>query len=176
MNLPTLDNLICIGELKKPYGIKGWLWVFSHTEDRSAIFHMRPWWIETATGLTTLTVNEWREQGSGLVAAFAEIPNRNIAETMCGVKIWADKESLPKLSQDEYYWSDLIGLNVYNESGEYFGRIKELFETGAHAIIVVAPDKNSVDQEERLIPWHKQTVISVDLKEGMIVVAWQSDY
>lgn len=83
---------------------------------------------------------------------------------------------MPKLGEDEYYWSDLIGLSVINEDGENLGVIKNLFETGAHEIITVKPSKDSIDDEERLIPWHKDIVLQVDLDKQTMLVAWGSDY
>lgn len=172
-----MDNLIKIGELKKPYGIQGWLWLFSYTEDREAVFAMQPWVIKTALGQKTLTVKNWRLQGKGYVVQLNEVPDRNVAETMFGVTLWADKQHLSRLADDEYYWADLVGLTVKSQTDDVIlGRVKELFETGAHAIMVVEPTDDSVDSEERLIPWHKQTVLDVNLAEKMITVDWGSDY
>lgn len=170
-------SLIKVAELKKPYGIHGWLWVFSFTEDREAIFDMQPWVINTAMGQKTLTVKNWRQQGKGYVVQLSEVPDRNIAETMFGVSIWAEKDNLSALAEDEYYWADLIGLTVISQSENVsLGRVKELFETGAHAIMVVEPTADSVDGEERLIPWHKQTIGDVNLLDNTIRVDWGSDY
>lgn len=137
---------------------------------------MQPWHIKTAAGMRTLTVKNWRPQGSGLVAQFNEIVDRTQAETMHGVAIWASKNNLEAPAEDEYFWSDLVGLQVVSLQDEYLGDIKALFETGAHDIMVVAATKDSIDEEERLIPWHKQTVISVDMAEKRVTVDWQADY
>ncbi len=170
------SELIKIATLKKPYGIKGWLWVFSHLDNRDDIFDIRSWWLKTATGFKPLTVTAWHVQGQGLVASFKEIPDRNLAETMHGATVWASKDDLPKLAEDEYYWSDLVGLTVINEEGENLGVIKNLFETSAHEIITVKPTKDSIDGEERLIPWHKDVVLHINLQEKTMQVAWGSDY
>lgn len=175
-NTPDIDSMINIGQLKKPYGIKGWLWVFSNTDNRSDIFDIEPWWMKTALGLKPLTVKAWRHQGSGIVAQFEQIPDRNVAETMNGVTIWAAKDSFAAPDDDEYYWSDLIGLRVINEQGEILGDITEMFETGAHDVMQVSATSDSIDGEERLIPWHKQTVLSVDLAAKTVRVDWPSDY
>lgn len=170
------DGLMKIGQLKKPYGIKGWLWVFSEMDNREAIFDLQPWWIKTAMGMKPLTVVNWRKQGAGLVAQFQEIPDRNLAETMNGVPIWVADDSLPEPEADEYYWSDLVSMQVFNEQGDYLGDITKLFETGAHAIMVVAPTIDSIDAEERLIPWHKQTIVTVDTEKNQMTVVWERDY
>ena len=73
-------------------------------------------------------------------------------------------------------WSDLIGVRVFNEQDEYLGDITEMFETGAHDIMRVAATSDSLDDEERLIPWHKQTVLEVDITAKTVVAAWPSDY
>ena len=106
-----------------------------------------------------------------------EVPDRTIAETLFGVSILADKGNLSDLSDDEYYWADLVGLTVISQQDNaVLGRVKELFETGAHAIMVVEPTSESVDHEERLIPWHKQTIGEVDLTNKTVMVDWGRDY
>ena len=174
MSSAPANNLMKIGQLKKPYGIKGWLWVFSDTDDRTAIFDMQPWYMKTAMGMKPLTVKAWREQGSGIVAQFEQVPDRNVAETMNGVTLWVEQDVLPETGEDEYYWSDLIGVRVFNEQDEYLGDITEMFETGAHDIMRVAATSDSLDDEERLIPWHKQTVLEVDITAKTVVAAWPS--
>lgn len=174
-SVETLSDPVCIATLKKPYGIKGWLWVFSHTQNRADIFAMSPWYRKTATGFLPLTVKQWRVQGSGLVASFAEVADRNVAETLYGVGVWTEKSAFPALAEDEYYWADLIGLCVVNTQDQILGRVADMFETAAHAIMEVEPTKDSVDNEKRLIPWHAQTVQDVQLGKK-IVVDWQTDY
>lgn len=170
-------QLVKIAELKKPYGIHGWLWLFSLTDDREAIFDMQPWIIKTAMGEKNLTIKNWRQQGKGYVVQLHEISDRTLAETMYGVAVWTDKSVLSTLAEGEYYWSDLVGLSVISQPDNVcLGQVKELFETGAHAIMVVEPTESSVDAEERLIPWHKQTVIEVDLVNQTLVVDWGRDY
>ncbi len=175
-SVPDASTLMKIGQLKKPYGIKGWLWVFSDTDEHAEIFDIKPWWMKTATGMKLLTVKAWREQGTGLVAQFEQVPDRNVAETMNGVTIWVAQDVLPEPGADEYYWSDLIGMRVMNEQDEYLGDITEMFETGAHDIMRVAATSDSLDAEERLIPWHKKTVMQVDMISRTVTVAWESDY
>lgn len=171
------DNLVKVGELRKPYGIQGWLWLFSLIEDRESIFGMQPWIINTAKGQQTLTVKNWRTQGKGYVVQLKEVPSRDVAETMYGVAIYTPKHEMSELTEGEYFWSDLVGLMVISQQDNVvLGQVKELFETGAHAIMVVVPTTDSVDNEERLIPWHKQTVGEIDLTQKTMMVDWGQDY
>lgn len=168
-------DLLHIATINKPYGVKGWLWVYSHTQVHSDIFAMHPWYVKTAIGMRPITVREWRTQGKGLVACFDEIADRDMAQSMLGAKIFCPKDQLPKAGEDEYYWQDLQGLSVVNMQGELLGKIAELFETGANDVMRVVATEDSIDKQSRLIPWHKSVVLEVKL--GMcVLVDWQADY
>ena len=80
------------------------------------------------------------------------------------------RETLPPAPENEYYWSDLIGLDVINTKGVAFGKVKELLESGAHDVLVVSGDR------ERLIPFVGQIVKKVDLAAGTLEVDWEADY
>lgn len=171
------NTLIHIATLKKPYGILGWLWVISHLQDRQAIFAMPNWQMQTPAGeFLPLTVQQWRKQGAGLVASFVQIPDRNTAEKMHDITIWTDRVYLPALADDEYYWSDLVGMMVLNTQDECLGVIKSLFATGANDVMIVAASAESIDDSERLIPWHKSVIESVDLVQRQVVVVWDKSF
>lgn len=80
------------------------------------------------------------------------------------------------MADDEYYWTDLVGLTVYNEQNECLGVVKNLFETGANDVMTVAPSAISIDGDERLIPWHNRIIKTIDLSAKMLIVAWEKDY
>jgi len=176
------DDLVRVGQLRVPFGIQGWLWVYSDTDPMTNIFDYQPWWVETPEGWQTLTVKRWRTQSKGIVARITEIEDRSAADRYAGLVLWMSQSQLPAAGQDEYYWSDLIGLSVYGlaedetQSRPLLGEIAELFETGANDVIVVKPSAGSVDQEQRLIPWHSSTVAAVDLAARRMDVNWGVDY
>ncbi|MBC7751539.1 MAG: ribosome maturation factor RimM [Candidatus Saccharibacteria bacterium] len=177
-----------VGELRAAYGLQGWLWLYSDTDPISNIFDYQPWWVETRTGLRQMEVKRWRTQGKGLVVSLAGVLDRNGADLMMGATVWVDRNILPAAPVNEYYWSDLVGLNVYvfepNETGAaaidaepvFIGAIHELFETGANDVIVVRPVAGSIDQTERLIPWHKDIIRHIDMATRRMDVNWGMDY
>lgn len=173
-------DLIKVGQLRAAYGIQGWLWVYSDTDPMFNLFEYQPWWIRTATGWQTLKIRRWRTQGKGLVVRLEGIEERTQAERYTGVDLYVSKSVLPPAGQDEYYWADLLGLSVYGRadatgSRPLLGVVKELFETGANDVIVVVPCADSVDQEERWLPWHAQVVEQVDLQARTLQVDWAID-
>lgn len=196
LNKPDLRDLdravpadrMKVGELRAAYGLQGWVWLYSDTDPISNIFDYQPWWVETRTGLRQMEVKRWRTQGKGLVVSLAGVLDRNAADLMMGATVWVDRNVLPAAPVNEYYWSDLVGLNVYvfepNETGAadadakpvFIGAIYEMFETGANDVIVVRPVAGSIDQSERLIPWHKDIIRHIDMAERRMDVDWGMDY
>ena len=176
---PPADRLH-IGQLRAAYGLQGWLWVYSNTDPISNIFNYLPWWVETSAGWQQCDVKRWRTQGKGLIVLLKGIEDRTAAEKMMGANLWIDKARLPQAGLDEYYWSDLVGLTVLgvDEAGQpvNLGKIAELFETGANDVMVVRATPDSVDGEERMIPWHRDIVQLVDLQAGQMTVNWGADY
>ena len=174
------EDLIEVGQLRAAYGIQGWLWVYSHTDPMQNLFNYLPWWVHTAAGWQTIDVKRWRTQGKGLVVLLKDIADRNDAEKLTGMKIWMSKAQLPKAGLDEFYWADLVGLTVLgtDDAGQQvnLGKISELFETGANDVMVVRATADSIDGEERMIPWHSDIIIAIDLEQKHIQVNWGADY
>ncbi len=182
------SDRIKVGELRAAYGLQGWLWLYSDTDPISNIFAYQPWWVETRTGWKQIDVKRWRTQGKGLVVSLAGVLDRSAADLMMGVTVWVGRDLLPAAPTNEYYWSDLVGLQVYafepNDSGDaatdvkpvFLGAIHELFETGANDVIVVRPVAGSVDQTERLIPWHTDIIRHIDMIMRRMDVNWGLDY
>lgn len=172
---------IQIGQLRSAYGLNGWLWVYSNTDPMSNMFDYLPWWLETKSGWQMVMVKRWKPHGKGLVVAIKGVDNRTMADALVGANIWIAKTQLPKAGIDEYYWSDLKGLTVvgFDEETEQeaiLGRIHEMFETGANDVMLVHATAESVDSQERMIPWHSDVIQNVDLDAGRIYVNWGVDY
>lgn len=168
---------ICVGELKSAYGIKGWLWVYSHTDPIEQLFDYEPWFIKSGHAvLTHLDIEDWRKQGKGLIVKLAGLADRTAAEGYCNTRLYIKASALPEPEADEYYWTQLVGMSVISETGDALGRVKKLSETPAHQMLEVEPTVDSADNENRLIPWHETTVLDVDTVERRITVAWQLDY
>ena len=177
-NVP--EDRIQIGQLRSAYGLNGWLWIYSNTEPMSNIFDYLPWYIETKAGWQSVDVKRWKPHGKGLVVSLKGVSDRTAADGLVGTNVWISKTQLPKAGMDEFYWSDLKGLTVLGlddaEQEVNLGKIHEMFETGANDVMVVHATPDSVDAEERMIPWHKDVVQRVDLEAGRIYVNWGVDY
>ena len=117
------------------------------------------------------TLAEGRRQGKGLVARISGIGDRDQAAGLVGEDIAILRSQLPEAVDGDFYWVDLIGLEVVNEDDVSLGKVSKLIETGANAVLVVDGER------ERLIPFIKGAVVkAVDLDSGTIRVDWETDY
>ena len=99
------------------------------------------------------------------------INDRNQALALKGTVVGIERSEFPALANDEYYFTDLIDLNVYNQKHEFLGQVKNLMETGATAVLVLQDG-----DKERLIPFVNKYIINVDLQNKQIIVDWELDY
>ncbi len=97
--------------------------------------------------------------------------DRTTAEKYRGLMIAVPRSRLPKGKEDEYYWSDLIGLEVVNVAGECLGKVDNLQDTGANQVLCVAGEDGEI-----LIPFIEAAIKQVDLAGKTIHVDWQADY
>ncbi len=122
----------------------------------------------------------WREvglkglkvHGNGLVLLLDDVPDRSAAEALRGLLVAAPRLALPQAADNEYYWGDLIGLEVINTAGEKLGKVAGLLETGAHDVLRVVAD----DGVERLLPFVATVVLTVEKESALIRVEWGSDW
>jgi 16S rRNA processing protein RimM len=164
------DNLICVGNITGVHGVKGWVKVFSDTSPRENILSYSPWRIAEGNQMQIVAVSG-RLQGKNVVARVEGIDQRDQAIELIGCKIYILPEQLPQLNEGDYYWSDLIGLEVESLDAEPLGTIETMMETGANDVMVLRGDR------ERLIPFVMDNVVRlVDLANKRVVVDWNPDY
>lgn len=170
-------QLVELGRLGAVFGIKGWLKLNSFTSPADNICAYGQLQAELDGAWRVIDIDQYRVQGKGLVVHVKGYDNPETARQLTGTSLWADRSVLPALPPGEYYWHQLIGLQVVNQQGQVFGEVAELMETGANDVLVVRPTANSIDERERLIPYLAGSVIvAIDLTEATINVDWDADY
>ena len=183
---------IILGRITGVYGVKGWVKVFSYTDPMESIVDYSPWYIRAENRKqapwTKVKLKAGKRHAKTVVAKFEHCNDRDQAMAYIGTEIAIEQEQLEALRKnDEYYWRDLIGLRVINRQDIELGIVKSMLETGANDVLVVSQetigeDESELDESkpktiERLIPWSMHnTVIDVDLKQGVIEVDWDQDF
>ena len=172
--------MIVLGRIVAPFGVQGWIKIHPFGDDPASWRKMTHWWLcrdDNAPDAQwkQYTLSACRPHGKSLVAALEEVPDRNAAEAVDGLYIGAPREALPQPGEDEYYWGDLVGLEVFDEAGESLGTVSGLLSTGAHDVLQVQHGEGK-DSAERLIPFVAAYVLDVDLTTRRIRVSWQKDW
>ena len=180
------SDLVVVGCLTQPYGLKGWIKVHSYTQPRENLLDLvcagkRDCHMRYQGTWQSVVVEAGKEHGKGLIAKLKGVESPEQARLYSGCDLAVPAAALPPLADDEIYWHQLEGLRVIvsdPQRGELLlGRVDHLFETGANDVVVVKPCEGSIDDRERLLPYLPQRVVlDIDLAAGAMKVDWDPDF
>ena len=159
-----------MGRISAPFGVRGWVKVQPNTAAAQNLLAYKTWWLEDGGEWRDRSVAQARVHGRTVVAKLDGCEDRDAAIALRGKTVAVPRAELPDTRSGEYYWADLIGLAVVNESAQALGRISGILQTGANDVLVVTGER------ERLIPFIATVVRSVDLPAGVVRVEWGADY
>ena len=169
------EGAVEVGRILGAWGIKGAIKVLPFSSDPQALFSSKRWLIDPPRpDGEALRVVSAREQGDVIVATVQDIEDRDAAQAMAGTRVFIPRTSFPTPGNDEFYWVDLIGLEVVNREGVALGRVVGLLETGPHCVLRIQPAAS--DDPECLVPFVDAYVDAVDREARCITVDWQADY
>jgi 16S rRNA processing protein RimM len=165
------DTLV-VGTIGAPYGVKGWVKITTFTHEQDGVFTYSPWLLGQEN--KEYVVDQWRTHNKGLVAKLVGVETRDDAESIKNLDISIKAQQLPQLAGDDFYWRELVGMQVVTEKGYSLGVVKELFETGANDVMLIKANLNDAfGQKERMVPYLlDQVVKQVDREAKTITVDW----
>lgn len=164
---------VVIGEITGVYGVKGWLRLKSWTEPREQIFAYQPWHLSAGQQdhQRECRVAAHKAHGGQFVVSLDGVSDRDAAAQLIGQRVQVARNRLPELPDNEYYWAELLGMQVVNLSGDSFGKVSNLLETGANDVLVINGDR------QRLVPFVRDQVVKqVDQSTDTITVDWDADF
>jgi 16S rRNA processing protein RimM len=186
------DDAVEVGRILDAWGVKGWIKVLPHSNDPMALLQAKTWWLQAPQarlspgfsafkGTVSLSIDESRLHADVMVAQVQGLADRSLAESLKGARIFLPRNAFPATAADEFYWVDLIGLEVHNRQGHFLGRVRDLMATGPTSVLVLAPPESDAPGEaapraQCLIPFVSAYVDAVDLAGRRITVDWQLDY
>lgn len=168
--------MVIMGRIVAPYGILGWLKIQPDTETLDSLFDYPDWWLGRGSKWQKYAVETAKVHGNTLLVKLSGITDRDAAFKLKGMQVSVPRDQLPAPEENEYYWSDLIGLSVTNQQQEALGVIVDVFETGANDVLVVKQEIAGQRARERLIPFISQVVLEVDIAGKTMLVDWDADF
>lgn len=172
------ENFVILGKITSPFGLQGWVKVYSYTDPMDGIFQHKTWSLwRDGKPVGEFALGKGQQHSKGLIARLKSVENRNQSEALAGTEIRIYKDQLPDLEEGDYYWHQLVGLTVMTVNGVNLGRVDYLMDTGANDVLVIKGTEDSKDNEERLLPYLvDQVVKEVDLSAGTMLVDWDPDF
>jgi len=185
------DDAVEIARVLDAWGVKGWLKLLPHSSEPQALLDAKVWFLQAPEaryrpgfsafkGVVAVQVEQAKLHSDALVAKLVGLDERNAAEALKGARIFLPRSAFPAPGTDEYYWVDLIGLEVLNREGLSLGQVRDLMATGPTSVLVVehpvTGEDGQVRSAERMIPFVSAYVDAVDLPGRRITVDWQADY
>jgi 16S rRNA processing protein RimM len=175
------DDLAQVGYVAGAYGLQGGIRITPFSADADALLTVKTWWVDKPA-LRPVSVRTAKMHSGDIVATLVGLSDRDAAEALKGAAVNVSRREFPELPADEYYWSDLIGVDVVNLEGEALGRVTDMMHNGAQSILRITPvpdlaaGETDAKAPERLIPFVDQFVKTVDLEAKKITVDWGLDY
>jgi len=157
-------NYIKVGLLNGAYGVVGHFRLTSFCKLPESIFAYQPFYLENDR--KELNVQVISKISDGFRVKSKTVKNKEEADKLKGQFVYCLRNKFPDLPEDEFYFSDLIGLEVRNINDIMIGRIKRIEDYGGGAILEIYSKKN----DSILVPFTKEIVPTVDLKSKIIVV------
>ncbi len=159
-------DLFEIGKIVKPHGLDGRVKVILYLESNTVLESLKEVYVGREKQETNLKkIKNIKINKKHFLLELEGVESVVAASVLVGCKVFAPSEKLGKLSDDEYYWRDIIGLEVVTENGEIIGRIESILPTGSNDVYVCTSEEKEV-----LLPAIADVVRKIDIKNGRMVV------
>ena len=161
-----MENLLRVGVITSTHGVRGEVKVFPTTDDMNRFKKLKTVILDTKKGHKTLNVESVKFFKNMVILKFKGYDNINDVEMWRQMDLLITRDQAVKLSPDENFIVDLIGLTVMTDEGEKLGVMKDVLQTGANDVYIV----KMADGKEVLLPAIKDCILNVDLEKGEMLV------
>ncbi len=156
-----------MGRVRAPHGLKGWIKVQPFTQEIEGLLDYPEWWLGGEGQWQQHRVAESAVHGSTVVARLDGFTDREAAVGLKGRQVAVPRAAMPESREGEFYWNDLLGMEVSHKNAAKLGLVARILETGANTVLVVQGEK------EFLVPFIQGVIVNVDLKARQVIVDWE---
>jgi len=157
---------VAVGKIAKAQGLSGELKIIPFSGHPEDLCCFQSIYLDRLREHHAYTVEKWRSHGKFAIVKLHEISDRDGAEAQVGAEVLVLRSQMPTLAADEFYWQDMVGLQVVTEQGRELGEVTSLIATGANDVLVV-----SGHDHEYLIPVLQEIIIRQDNEAGILVIS-----
>lgn len=161
-----MEDILQVGIITSTHGVRGEVKVYPTTDDMKRFKRLKEVILDTGKEQMTLEIESVKFFKQFVILKFKGFDNINDVEKYRQKSLFVTRKNAVRLSRDEYFIADLMGLKVIDESGEEVGILREVMETGANDVYVI----DMTDGRELLLPAIKQCILEVDVEQGFVKV------
>lgn len=161
-----MEEFLELGQIVNSYGIKGFLKVVAYTDDNTRFSKLKTIYIEKSGKLQEYAIEEVKYNKNLVLLKLKGIDTIEQAEKFKNCYLKINRKDAIELDEDSYFLVDLIGMEVYTESGENLGKLIDVFPTGSNDVYVVKNEEG----KQVLLPAIKDVIISVDVQNKKMIV------
>ncbi len=161
-----MEQMLQVGVITATHGIRGEVKVYPTTDDATRFDDLKRVILDAGKQQIPLEIQSVKYFKQFVILKFKGIDNINDIERYKRCPLLINREDAVDLEEDEYFISDIMGMEVYTEDGSLFGTLKDVMETGANDVYVI----DSKDHGEVLIPAIKECILNVDEEAGKITI------
>lgn len=158
-----MDDLLKVGIITSTHGIKGEVKVFPTTDDMRRFKKLKAVFLDTTKELITLNIESVKFFKQFVILKFEGIDSINDVEKYKSRELFVDRKNAVRLSKNEFFIADLIGLNVISDDGKYRGSVTDVLSGSANDVYVI-----EIDGKEVMLPAIKECILNVDMDEKLI--------
>lgn len=162
----NMEDILQVGIITSTHGVRGEVKVYPTTDDMKRFKRLKEVILDTGKEQMTLEIESVKFFKQFVILKFKGFDNINDVEKYRQKSLFVTRKNAVRLSRDEYFIADLLGLKVMNESGEEIGILRDVMETGANDVYVI----DMTDGRELLLPAIKQCILEVDVEQGFVKV------
>ncbi len=161
-----MEKQLQVGVISSTHGIRGEVKVFPTTDDAERFKQLKKVYMDTGKEQMPLEIEDVKFFKKFAILKFKGIDNINDIEKYRGKSLLVDREDAVELGENEYYIADMLGLEVYTEDGNFFGNLKDVMETGANDVYIIA----AKEYGEVLVPAIRECILDVDVERNRMVI------
>ena len=161
-----MESLLRVGVITSTHGVRGEVKVFPTTDDMNRFKKLKTVILDTGKEHKTLNIESVKFFKNMVILKFKGFDNINDVEMWRQKDLLITRDQAVKLSPDENFIVDLIGLTVITDEGEKLGVMKDVLQTGANDVYIV----KMAEGKEVLLPAIKDCILNVDLEKGEMLV------
>lgn len=167
----NLDEWIVVGRFGRPQGLKGFVRVNSFTEPEQSILTYVPWHMKQDGLWVPISLESTAMQNNVILAQVTGYTQREQAAKLTHIEIGIAATQLPRLTAGEYYWQEILHMQVYLTDGKLLGEVVDIMPTGSNDVLIVQGSRR------HLIPFITDTyIMSVDSAQRRIIVDWDEHF